>query len=65
MKNHKTKKGYALAIVIVMAFILTLTVASTYTIIIRYMFFAKKDLGQFNQEHQYTTTTTIPTEEGT
>lgn len=48
MKKNKTKKGYVLAIVIIFTFIMTVTVASTFTLIMRYMTIAKKDLNNLN-----------------
>lgn len=50
MKKKKTKKGYVLAIVIIFTFIMTVTVASTFTLIMRYMTTAKKDLNNFNSQ---------------
>ena len=52
MKKNKAKKGYVLAIVIIFTFIMTVTVASTFTLIMRYMTFAKKELSNFNQQNQ-------------
>ena len=52
MKKNKAKKGYVLAIVIIFTFIMTVTVASTFTLIMRYMTFAKKELNNFNQQNQ-------------
>ena len=43
MKNKK-KKGYVLAVVIILTLLMTITVASAFTIIMRYMFFAKNNL---------------------
>ena len=51
MKKNKTKKGYVLAIVIIFTFIMTVTVASTFNLIMRYMTTAKKDLNNFNPQH--------------
>ena len=51
MKKNKTKKGYVLAIVIIFTFIMTVTVASTFTLIMRYMTTAKKDLNNFNNQN--------------
>ena len=50
MKKNKTKKGYVLAIVIIFTFIMTVTVASTFNLIMRYMTTAKKDLNNFNSQ---------------
>lgn len=47
MNNNKKQKGYALAIVIILTFVMTVTIASAFTLIMRYMMFAKKDLGNF------------------
>ena len=47
MNNHKKQKGYVLAIVIILTFVMTVTIASAFTLIMRYMMFAKKDLGNF------------------
>ena len=47
MKNKKKQKGYVLAIVIILTFVMTVTIASAFTLIMRYMMFAKKDLGNF------------------
>ena len=51
MKKNKTKKGYVLAIVIIFTFIMTVTVASTFNLIMRYMTTAKKDLNNFNSQN--------------
>ena len=51
MKKNKTKKGYVLAIVIIFTFIMTVTVASTFNLIMRYMTTAKKDLNNFNNQN--------------
>lgn len=51
MKKNKTKKGYVLAIVIIFTFVMTVTIASTFTLIMRYMMFAKKDLNNFNKQN--------------
>ena len=47
MKKNNKQKGYVLAIVIILTFVMTVTIASAFTLIMRYMMFAKKDLGNF------------------
>lgn len=42
MKNNK-KKGYALAMVIILSLIMTIVVTSAFTIIMRYMNYAKSN----------------------
>lgn len=38
------KKGYILAVVMILTLIMTIVVTSAFSIIMRYMFFAKNDL---------------------
>lgn len=52
MKNKK-KKGYVLAVVMILTFIMTITVTSAFTIVMRYMFFAKNDLEKLGTEAIY------------
>ena len=59
MKNKKAKKGYVLAIVIILTFVMTVTVASTFTLVMRYMTIAKRDLNSFQQKHQESVITFI------
>ena len=59
MKNKKAKKGYVLAIVIILTFVMTVTVASTFTLVMRYMTIAKRDLNSFQQKHQENVITLI------
>ena len=47
MKKNKKQKGYALAIVIILTFIMTVIITATSILIMRYMIFAKKDLNKF------------------
>ena len=47
MNKNKKQKGYALAIVIILTFIMTVIITATSILIMRYMIFAKKDLGNF------------------
>ena len=47
MKHNKKQKGYALAIVIILTFIMTVIITATSILIMRYMMFAKKDLNKF------------------
>lgn len=45
MTNKTNKrKGYALVMVMVLSLIMSITVVSTFTIVMRYMFNAKEDL---------------------
>ena len=44
MKITNKKKGYVLVFVMVLSFIMTVTLAATFTIVMRYMFMAKNDL---------------------
>lgn len=43
MKKFK-KKGYVLAIVLILTLVMAMTVTSAFTIVMRYMFFAKSNL---------------------
>lgn len=54
MKNKK--KGYVLAIVIILTFVMTITVTTAFTIVMRYMFFAKNDLNDMNNQVIYNDT---------
>ena len=47
-KNAKKKKGYMLVIVMVFSLILSITAVATFTIVMRYMFYAKGALGGMN-----------------
>ena len=44
MKITNKKKGYVLVFVMVLSFIMTVTLAATFTIVMRYMFMAKNNL---------------------
>lgn len=44
MKSTNKKKGYVLVFVMVLSFIMTVTLAATFTIVMRYMFIAKNNL---------------------
>ena len=52
MKHNKKQKGYALAIVIILTFIMTVIITATSILIMRYMIFAKKDLANFNENNK-------------
>ena len=52
MKNNK-KKGYVLAMVIILSLIMTIVVASAFTIIMRYMNFAKRNTEKLSGEAIY------------
>ena len=55
MKNKK-KKGFVLATVIILILVMTITVTSAFTILMRYMFFARdnlQNLGFYNNEVNY------------
>ena len=49
----KKQKGYVLAIVILLTFFLTVTVASTFTIVMRYMMYAKRNLNELQTTTYY------------
>ena len=49
MKNRK-QKGYVLAFVMIMSFILTVTVISTSTIIVRYLTHSKNNMADITGE---------------
>lgn len=53
MHNKKKQKGYVLAIVILLTFFLTVTVASTFTIVMRYMMYAKRNLNELQTTTYY------------
>lgn len=53
MKMNNKKKGYVLALVIVLALVMTITVTSAFTIIMRYMFFAKDNLQNVKSDVAY------------
>lgn len=44
-KTKKKQKGYVLAIVMIITFVMAVTMASTFTILFRYLTYAKKNLG--------------------
>ena len=44
MMNKTKKKGYALAVVIIIALVMTIIVTAAFSILMRYMFWAKDDL---------------------
>ena len=51
MKNYnEKKKGYVLAIVIILIFVMTMAVTSAFTILMRYMLSAKNDLQNLSEE---------------
>lgn len=51
MKNYnEKKKGYVLAIVIILIFVMTMVVTSAFTILMRYMLAAKNDLQNLSEE---------------
>ncbi len=52
MNKNKKQKGYALAIVIILTFIMTVIITATSILIMRYMIFAKKDLANFNKNNK-------------
>ena len=52
MNKNKKQKGYALAIVIILTFIMTVIITATSILIMRYMIFAKKDLANFNKNNR-------------
>lgn len=52
MKRNK-KKGYALATVIILILVMTITVAAGFSIIMRYMFFARDSLEKLSQNTLY------------
>ena len=52
MKHNKKQKGYVLAIVIILTFIMTVIITATSILIMRYMIFAKKDLANFNKNNK-------------
>lgn len=52
MKTKK-KKGYVLAVVIILTFVMTITVTSAFTIIMRYMFWAKDSTQDLNGKAIY------------
>lgn len=47
MKKNK-KKGYVLAVVMILTFIMTITVTSAFSVVMRYMFFAKNHLQELS-----------------
>ena len=50
--NNK-RKGYILVIVMVLSLILSITAVSTFTIVMRYMFHAKENIGELNMAQHY------------
>lgn len=50
--NNK-KKGYVLAVVMILTLVMTITVTSAFTIVMRYMFFAKNSLQELNSTAFY------------
>ncbi len=55
MKNNK-QKGYVLAVVLILTFVMTITVTSAFTMIMRYMFFAKNNLQELDGQVIYNDT---------
>ena len=53
MNKNTKQKGYVLAIVILLTFFLTVTVASTFTIVMRYMMYAKRNLNKLQTTTYY------------
>lgn len=52
MKNSKIKKrkGYVLAVVMILSFVMAVTLISTFTIVVRYMSTAKNNLNDLSGE---------------
>ena len=50
--TDKKKKGYVLAVVMILTFIMTITVTSAFAIVMRYMFFAKNNLQDLGTENE-------------
>lgn len=55
MKNNK-QQGYVLAVVLLLTFVMTITVTSAFTMIMRYMFFAKNNLQELDGQVIYNDT---------
>lgn len=47
------KKGYALAVVIILIFVMTIIIATAFNIIMRYMFFARDNLQNLGENSLY------------
>ena len=47
---NKTKKGYVLAIVLILSFVMSLTVVSTFSIVYRYMKLTEKGMENLRDE---------------
>lgn len=52
--NNKNKRGYVLAAVMILILIMTITVTSAFSLIMRYMFFAKSNLEELGQSAEAT-----------
>ena len=51
--NNKKNKGYVLALVLILTFVMTIAVTSAFSIVMRYMFFARNDLNDMNGQVIY------------
>ncbi len=48
MKKANKKKGYVLVVVMILSLLMSITVVSTFTIVMRYMFHARDNIGNMN-----------------
>ena len=51
MKKANKKKGYVLVVVMILSLLMSITVVSTFTIVMRYMFHARDNIGSMNTIH--------------
>ena len=48
--SNKTKKGYVLAIVMILTFVMSLTIVSTFSVVYRYMKLTERGIDDLREE---------------